>query len=202
MTVSRKCDYRFGSALPTSSRFSPFGSFTNTLRIVSLHSTSSPSRERTRPPCRLDLGEQLADVADAKRHAARVGVGDAQVERLPRHALDLDHLDPRLAAGDQTAGDPVRRAFRQAHEIEHRGVVRECLVRFELEAEHAVPVLQRLVHVADGEAHDRADDRPFRRVGGRRPLNRLDEVAVRIAHDDRLRGADRRRHRDRRCRPS
>ena len=41
--------YRFGSALPTSSRFSPFGSFTKTLRMVSLHSTSSALRERTRP---------------------------------------------------------------------------------------------------------------------------------------------------------
>ena len=147
-------------------------------------------RERTRPPCRLDLREQFADVADAKGHAARVGVGDAQVERLPRHALDLDHLDPRFAAGDEAAGHPVRGAFRQAHEIEQRGVVRECLVSFELEAEHPVPVLQRLVHVADGEPHDRADHRAFRRIGGGRPLNRLDEVAVGIAHDDRLRAAD------------
>src|SRR5262249_2732565 len=45
--------YRAGSALPTSSRLSPFGSLTNTLRIVSLHSTISPLRERTRPPSAL-----------------------------------------------------------------------------------------------------------------------------------------------------
>src|SRR5215471_105450 len=45
--------YRFGSALPTSSRFNPFGSLTKTLRMVSLHSTSSPLRERTRPPLSL-----------------------------------------------------------------------------------------------------------------------------------------------------
>ena len=48
-------DYCFGSALPTSSRLKPLGSFTKTLRIVSLHSTSSPLRESTRCPAALCL---------------------------------------------------------------------------------------------------------------------------------------------------
>jgi len=57
---TRRHGYCFGSALPTSSRLNPLGSFTKTLRIVSLHSTSSPLRESTRCPAALCLASTSA----------------------------------------------------------------------------------------------------------------------------------------------
>ena len=99
-----------------------------------------------------DFGKQLTDVADTKRHAAGIGVGHAEIERFARHAFDLDHLDARVAAGDESAGHAIGRTFRQSHQVEHRGVAGESFVRLELEAEDAVPVFQSLVCILERSA--------------------------------------------------
>jgi hypothetical protein len=123
-------------------------------------------------------------VADAKRRTAGVGVGDTQVEEACGHAFDLDELDARLAAGDEAASHAYDVSPADPRD-RHGGVARELRVGRKLVAEHAVRY-QRLVHVAHGEAHDRADDRSL--PASPRPafLNHLDEIAVGIAHDDRL----------------
>ena len=99
------------------------------------------------------------------------------------------------------------------------GSFANCVGFRHFHAEHAVPVSQRLVHVADSESHDRANDlagrrrrcirvaAASRRLSGvcrrrrcrRRRLDRFNEIAIRIAHDDGFRVADRRRRHDRRA---
>ena len=110
--------------------------------------------------------------------------------------MEFDELNTRLAAGDHA----FRRAIAhvgllEAEQVERRRVAHERGVAVELESEQVVPELERLIEIGDREAHHRAENIPRRRVGLRRRLDRLDEIAVRVAEQDRLDGAER-THRD------
>ena len=69
--------------LPTSSMFRPFGSFTNTLRIVGLHSTSLPSFEITRTPAFLSFGSSLSIAATRIAMPDAPGSGTRRSNGLP-----------------------------------------------------------------------------------------------------------------------
>ncbi len=140
------------------------------------------------------------NLLDANRHARRARIGNADGEFLARHPLKLDELDAGRARREGGAHRPIRRALADAVEIQAVRLVRELHVAAHVEPHAIAPEFHVGIHVADGDAHDRADDVAGGRIGRGRNLHRLHDVAVRVTEEDRLGVAERRLHGDRRLR--